>query len=365
MRFQIRQRTRFEISNLFRLVAFTFVLTSLFLIGCGGGDDSDDGGGSQTANDLLDGSYSFYLFADDPGGGWNQLNATTFDGAGGFSLSTVYDSDGGSVSLSGSYTVNTDGTLTFADTDLVGQTSADGAFFVTTDADPSDTDGEILLGVSLKNGSGMSASDLNGTYTVCQIRKDATGTMASRMSFTFDGAGAVSGNILADSDGTTGSLSGTYTVAADGELDFVITGLSKDFIGDVSSDGNIIVILDIDDDGELLLMVGIKTSSGMDAADFSGDYQLNLYNSNGTDTFTSRIALLADGAGTLSADILASSDGDLSDQPDMAYTVGSDGALAITGSDIMGQLSPDGEVFVMVDADATGDGEVVLMIGVK
>jgi predicted small secreted protein len=363
---QFQRNALSDLPVLLRLVAFVFVLAAFSLTGCGGsGDDSSDASGSLTPNDLLDGSYRFYLFADNAGDDWNELNATTFDGAGGFTLATVYDSNGDGATLSGTYTVDTDGTLAIEDTDLRGQASADGSLFATTDTNPNDADGDISLGVALKSGSGMNDSALNGTYIVCQIRNDASGTMASRMRFTFDGAGVLSGDVLEDSDEATGSLAGTYTVAADGELDMVVTGLSKDFAGNVSADGNIILILDTEDDGEVLMMVGVKTSSGMDAADFSGDYQMNLFNCDASGAFTSRVDISADGAGKLSAEILAASDNDLSEQPDMGYTVDSDGTLTITGSDNIGQLSSDGEVFVLVDADASSDGEVALLIGIK
>jgi hypothetical protein len=360
MHFQ--QKTRSHFSNLLFLAALGFVLISFTLIGCGGsGGDSSDSGGSQTANDMLDGSYHFYLFAN----GWNQMDETTLDGAGGLDLTTVYDSGGYSTTFSGTYTVNTDGTMSIENTDLGGQASADGNFFATTDADPSDADGDISLGLALKSGSSMDDSDLNGTYIICQIRSDSTGTMASRMSFAFDGTGVVSGDILEDSDGPTASLTGTYTVASDGELDLTVTGLSKDFTGHVSADGNSFVILDTDDDGEILLMVGVKTASGMGLSDLNGDYQLNLFNSDASDAFTSRINLSADGSGVLSIDIIAASDGDLADRPDMNYTVASDGTLTITGTDNIGQISSDGEFFILVDADASVDGEVALLIGIK
>jgi cytoskeletal protein CcmA (bactofilin family) len=361
MHFQ--QKTSSHFSNLRCLAVIVFVLISFALIGCsnGGNDSSDSSGDSQTANDKLNGNYHFYLFSNS----WNQMDESTFDGAGGLDLSTVYDSGGDNTTFSGTYTVESDGTLSIEDTDLEGQISADGNLFVTTDADASDAEGEILLGLALKSASGMDDSNLTGTYTVCQIRSDSTGTMSSRMSFTFDGAGVVSGDILEDSDGATASLTGTYSVASDGELDLTVTGLSKDFTGHVSTDANSFAIIDTDDDGEILLMVGVKTASGMDLASFSGDYQLNLYNSGTSDSFTSRIDLSADGSGVLSSDIIAASDGDLADRPDMNYTVASDGALAITGTDNIGQISSDGEFFILVDADATVDGEVALLIGIK
>jgi hypothetical protein len=352
--------------KLFLLVATVFLFMSFAVMGCNGSDgDDDDTGGSQTANDLLNGSYRFDLFADDHGDFWNQSDAMTFDGSGGFDLTIVYDSGGDSASISGTYTVDSDGSLSIADTDLRGQASADGNLFATTDTNPDDDDGDIILGVGLKYGSGLDASVMNGSYTVCQIRNDGA-TKASRMSFTFDGTGNLSGEILEDTDGTTGALTGTYTVAADGALGVVVNGLSKTFGGNVSPDGNLFQIYDTDDDGEVLVMIGLKkTSSGMSAASLSGDYQLNMMAEDSTAPWTSRIAMTADGLGSISAEILAASDGDLSTPPDMSYTVTGDGTLTIDGTEQTGQLSSDGEVFIMVDTDNSIDGEVMLMIGIK
>jgi hypothetical protein len=289
----------------------------------------------------------------------------TFDGSGGFNLTIGYDSTGGSGTLSGTYTVSSDGSLSIANTDLQGQVSADGNLFATTDTNPNDTDGDISLGAGLKYSSGMDASALNGTYTVCQIRNDGD-TKASRMQFTFNGAGTLSGEILEDTDGTTGTLTGTYTVAADGELGLVVTGLTKAFAGNVSQDGNLFLIYDTDDDGEVLLMIGLKKSpSGMSTSSLSGDFQLNMVNGSSGGTITSRVAISADGSGTMSVAILAASDDDLSAQPDMDYFVEADGTLAITGTDLAGLLSSDGEVFILVDSDNSVDGEVLLIIGIK
>ena len=353
--------------KLYLLAASAFIFLSFSVMGCsGGGGDGGGSGGSQNANDLLDGTYSFDLFAESNGADfWNQSDAMIFDGSGGFSLTTAYDSTGDSGSLSGTYTVDTNGGLTVTGTDHKGQTTADGTLFVTTDTNPDDTDGDISLAAGLKSGSSMDASSLNGSYTICQIRNDGD-TKASRLSFTFDGAGTLSGEILEDTDGSTGTLSGTYTVAANGALGMVVTGISKTFAGNVSADGNIFLVYDTDDDGEVLLMVGLKkAASGMSASNLSGDYQMNMIAGSATSTWTQRIAMSADGAGTMSIDILAASDDDLSDQPDMNYSVAGDGTLTITGTDLVGQLSSDGEILVLVDSDTSSDGEVILTIGIK
>ena len=366
MQQQVQRKAVFGFTNLFLWVAAVFMLVSFAVMGCTSSDgDEGDSGGTQTANDLLNGSYSFDLFADDHGSFWNQSDAMTFDGSGGFALTTVYDSTGDSAAFSGTYSVAADGSLTIANTDLRGQTSADGNFFAATDTNPDDDDGDIILGAGLKYGSGMDASTLNGSYTVCQIRNDGD-TKASRMSFTFDGAGNLSGEILEDTDGTTGTLTGVYTVAANGAFGVDVGGLSKAFAGNVSSDGNMFLIYDTDDDGEVLLMIGLKkVSSGMSVSSLSGDYQLNMMADDGTNPWTTRVAITADGLGSMSVDILAASDGDLSAQPDMSYTVAGDGTLAIVGTDLSGQLSSDGEVLIMVDSDNSSDGEVMLMIGIK
>jgi hypothetical protein len=211
----------------------------------------------------------------------------------------------------------------------------------------------------------MSASSLSGTYIICQVRRDDERVKASRMEFVFDGAGSASGSILEDSDNTTGSLSGTYTVAVNGAFTMDVTGLTKEFEGQVASDGNLLIILDTEDDGEVLMMVGVKTSSGLGNATLSGDYQMNQFGGDDTDTWTTRIDLTADGAGSLTADILADSNDDLPAPLTLSYTVGDNGMFTITGTDDVGHLSADGEIFVLVDSDATGDGDVALLIGIK
>jgi hypothetical protein len=352
-------------SKLIHLGALLFVLIFFSLTACSSGGGGSDNNGDSGSN-VLSGDYQFDLIFHEGSSNWNQINSVTFDGSDGYDADISYDSSGDTGASSGTYTVGADGGVTFAGTDVVGLASADGSIMAVSDTDPDGgVDSDISLGMAIKTGSGMSVASLNGTYIICQVRRDDERVKASRMQFTFDGAGAASGSILVDSDGSTGSFSGTYTVAANGAFTMDITGLAKEFEGQAASDGNLLLILDTEDDGEVLMMVGVKTGSGMDNSDLSGDYQMNQFGGDATGTWTTRIDISADGAGSLTADILADSDDDLADPPTMAYTVSANGMFSITDSDEVGQLSADGEVFVLVDSDATGDGSVALLIGIK
>ena len=110
------------------------------------------------------------------------------------------------------------------------------------------------------------------------------------------------------------------------------------------------------------MMVGIKKSSGMSVSSLTGDYQLNMFSgdSPGASTWTLLIDGAFDGAGTVSAHIVAESDDpNPTDPPDMAYTVAGDGALDLDGN--IGIVAPDGDSFIIVDTDGA---DVMLMIGI-
>jgi len=360
-------------SNCFKIRLSRIILTgviaflSFTLAACSSSDNDDGagtGGGSSTQADLLDGTYFMGIFADSSGTGdmWNQINDTEFDGQGSYDNIIEYDSDGDSGTGSGNYTVDSDGEIAFTtDADIAGLSSSDGTFFSIIDTNPA----EILLGAGVQASSGMTAADLTGNYVAGQVRYDVGGINTARFQFTFDGAGAVSGTIEADSDAGAGTaLTGTYTVSDDGGLDLTITGLTKDFEGQISSDGELMVIMDTDNDGEVLMMVGIKETTGADESLLSGNYQLNQFGGDNTDNWTTRIEATADGSGQIAAQILADSGGDLTAPPPFAYTVSADGALAITGTNDVGIVSADGSIFIIMDA-VGADDEVTFTIGIK
>lgn len=344
-------------------------LMMVLCIGCsssGGGSD----GGDNNSNGLLNGPYRMNLFADSDTGMWNEINEIVFDGNGGLDWEIVYNSNSDTGSGSETYEIAADGTMTDPEDGIV---SPDGSIFSMVDTDPTDADTEILLGIGVEMSTGMDVSKLNGDYRICQIRRDAGGTNTSRISINLDGAGVIAGSIEADSEdpGPYDPITGTYTVDDNGTMgmDISIGGvpLPKDFTGIVSPDGNIFVILDTEtpNDDEVLMMVGIKKSSGMSNASLSGDYQMNMFggDSPGVSTWTTRIDANFDGTGTITATILADSGGDLNPPPDMSYTVNPDGTFSVTDTGDEGIIALGGDVFIIVDTDSS-DNDVMIAIGI-
>lgn len=359
---KVRDLMKNRIGGLLFLCTLTFL--SIGLVACSSSDNDDDGagGGGNSQADLLDSTYFMGIFADSGSSSmWNQINDTEFDGQGSYDNTIEYDSDGDSGTSNGAYTVASDGEIAFTGTDIAGISSSDGAFFSIIDTNPTE---DILLGVGVQVSSGMTAADLTGTYVIGQVRYDLDRLKTSRMEFTFDGAGSFVGEIQADSDGTPSALSGTYTVADDGGLDITVTGLPKDLEGQVSADGNLFVILDTDDDDEVSLMVGLKTTTGADASLLSGNYQMNQFGGDATSNWTTLIDMTADGSGNITATISADSGGDLTAPPPMTYTVGADGTFGITGLDDAGIVASDGNMFIIMDA-VSSDDDVAFTIGIK
>ena len=343
-------------------------LMMVLCTGCSSSGGSGDGG-NNNSNDLLSGTYHLNQFADSDTGMWNEINKIVFYGNGSFDSEIVYDSDGETGSSNGTYEIAADGTITEPEDGIV---SPDGRIFSMVDTDPTDDDTEIFLGIGVEMSTGMGLSSLNGDYLLCQIRRDAGGTNTSRISINLDGAGVIAGSIEADSEdpGPYDPITGTYTVDDNGTMgmDISIGGvpLAKDFTGIVSPDGNIFVILDTEtpNDDEVLMMVGIKKSSGMSNASLSGDYQMNMFggDSPGVSTWTLLIDGTFDGAGTASAHILAESDDpNPTDPPDMNYTVNADGTFSNTETGDQGIIAPGGDVFIIVDTDGP---DVMLTIGI-
>ncbi len=194
---------------------------------------------------------------------WTTRLSTTGNGAAGdIDFTILSDSNGDSGTGTVDFTIADSGRLTQTTDSEYGMLRSDAEFWFLTDEDDSDDDINII--VSVKKGSGLDASILQGTYIVAQIRgeDDDAGDRnfsISRLQITSDGAGNASYEVLSDSSGGAGETgTTTYTVAADGSL--VITGLAE---GIVSSDGSIFVVVDTDwnpgaSDDEVQMMIGIK-----------------------------------------------------------------------------------------------------------
>jgi hypothetical protein len=342
------------------------IFLSIGLAGCSDDDNPNGGGDDSSLESLLDGTYSLFTISND---GYNQENDVDFDGEGGLTSVIIYDSNGDTGDFSGTYAVDINGETTIDDTDSVGMVSADGGSFSLVDTALSGgVDTELMIGFAVKQASGgsLDAADLNGDYVFCQVRYEQDGSYAasSYFNFTFNGDNTWSGEITYDSDDSTGAaISGGYTISADGEIIATIEGMSKVLTGRVSEDTNIIALIDEEDpnDEEILIMVGLKKTSGADNTLLSGDYQMVTFGiaEDVSSFWSSQIDLDADGAGNIDADITADSD-DETGSVSLEYTVNADGTMTMTTGEY-GIVSSDGEMFIIVD---TGDGDTDVMLGI-
>ena len=211
----------------------------------------------------FNGDYISCQFGIDTSDGshWTTRLAITGNGNGTANWAILSDSGSGSGSGIINYTTEDSGRFTQTSDDEYGMLRSDGAVWFLTDEDVSNDN--IHLMVSVKKGTGLDESILNGTYILAQLRGQDDGAgntdfSTARISITADGAGNVSYKVLSDSSGGTGETgNSTYTVDADGAL--AIEGIGD---GIVSSDGSIFVVADTDWDGssddEVSMMIGIK-----------------------------------------------------------------------------------------------------------
>jgi hypothetical protein len=343
---------------------------SFALAGCGDDDNNsstDDNSGDLS--DLLEGAYALFTFTNDE---YNQENNVNFDGAGSLSSTIIYDSSGDTGEFSGSYAVETTGETKIDSTDSVGIVAADGGSFSLIDSISSGgVDGELMLGFGIKAASGMADADLNGDFVFCQIRYNTSTSVAaaSYFEFTMNGDGSWAGDTTYDSDGIDGTaLSGDYSVSEDGGVAVTIEGANKDLQGNISANGNLLVLIDEEtpNDDEILLMVGLKKTSGADNSLLSGDYQINALgmDKTGGGAWASRINASADGAGTIDVDIIADSNEDTGQQS-VEYTTDANGEMTITTTGEHGIVSSDGEILIFVDTAEGDDTDVMMAIGIK
>ncbi len=219
-------------------------------------------------------------------------------------------------------------------------------------------DDDLSLHVGIKQSSGLSNSVLSGTYTMCEYGTDPD-RWTGRIELTSDGAGNLTWQQIADSNGDTGSGSGTYSVADDGEL--TIGG--QDAVGIVSASGNTFILVDTDaSNDDLSLHVGIKQSSGLSNSTLSGTYTICEYGTD-PDRWTGRIEFTSDGAGNLTWQQIADTNGDTGSGSG-TYSVADDGGLTIGGQDAVGIVSASGNTFILVDTDASND-DLSLHVGIK
>ena len=292
-----------------------------------------------------------YLYTDISGFGASS-GPDLFDGAGGYSGSYVENDSGviSSGSFSGTYTAAAGGGMSLNGLD--GGVSADGNTILFADLLAGDS---AYVDVEIKQGqANFTNADFIGTYQLASINSFGNG--GGSLTLTADGMGSYSGTAVRNNAGviTSGAVSGTYAVAADGSL--TITPASgSPFTGGISADGKTLVLSQLTAAQPAEFAVGIKQGqSTLTNADVIGTYMIIYY-----DGFTDILLTLSfDGAGLLQGTGTFNDGGTISSNQPVtgAYTVAADGSMTLTPTgatlSFTGGVSADGNTLMLTNLNA-------------
>ncbi len=186
------------------------------------------------------------------------------NGKGGGTFQGLEGLDGEAASGSITYSVSSDGSLTFTvpgaftGKGIISPDGKIGTIFI-------NGDGFSEIAIMIQKSTGMSNADLNGDFIFVAQNTDDEGI---RMLATCDGNGGGTYQHLENSYGSLDSGTFTYKVSSDGTYTLTPSGWLTGN-GIVSSDGNIATLIFFDDDSSEI-SVGIKKSAGGDP-DNDGD----------------------------------------------------------------------------------------------
>jgi beta-lactam-binding protein with PASTA domain len=167
-----------------------------------------------------------------------------------------------SSSHSGTYTVSSSGAITFGTggAGLSGAVSADGDLVVMAPITSNGNGSTSDITVAVKQGSGLSAATFDGVYTNVALGGTSTsGSYGLVETIYAHGDGTYTGTYTFNNAGTvtTGNPdSGTYTVSANGAL--VITSQGVVSTGQISADGNVYVLSDVNSGQPPAVAVGVR-----------------------------------------------------------------------------------------------------------
>jgi hypothetical protein len=242
------------------------------------------------------------------------------------------------------------------------------------------TDGSGKMGSSnVTNASvvcttGVANANLQGTFKMARYSfvPNGNGAVGDLVSVTFDGVGKFSGTDIHNYGGTVSSdsVSGTYTIAADGTLDISRPGSTM--TGRLSANGKTLVASQTTSGSNPSVLLGIKHGqSKFSNADLIGIYKVVNFAYPGPFDYlgdtSNLLTLTFDGAGNFSGTDVQNNGGTIaSSSTSGTYTVAADGTLTITktgGPTITGGLSADSNTLV---ASQTTSGESPsVLLGIK
>src|SRR6266404_1734178 len=326
------------------------------------------------ANANLKGTFTAVRY--DWGGSFGDggdLWSVTFDGAGNFSGTLVVNGGGnvGSGAVSGTYTVAADGTLNISPartSTITGGLSADGNTLVSSQmAAAGFGTPDVLVGIKHGQANFTNAS-LKGTFTAVRYDYSSMGDSGGLWNVTFDGAGNFTGTDTLNNAGTvsSGVVSGTYTVAADGTLTISPTG-SSTITGGLSADGNTLLTSQTNAGVSPEVLVGIKHGqANFSNGNLKGTYEVVIYDDISVGDNGSLLTLTFNGAGVVTGTGVQNSGGLVSSVAvSGTYTVAAEGTLTISGVDLgplTGGLSVDGNT--LVASQTTSGHSPSILVGI-
>lgn len=357
--------------------------------GSGGGGPGGGGGGGGLGNSTFQGAYPTVLFGGRSGG--SSPFARTIAGP------AVSAGDGTAtwfpvlshtnsaldplVPLPLVYGVAADGVLSLDLAGVLGMeggVSADGALAVASTV----SGGESHLGLMLRPSGAYGPSSLAGEYHAGLYAVDRAGTFQTasyRLRLVLDGVGAVTGvglawvNLNGMVSAGAPSMAGTYAVGADGTV-LVDLGSGNALVGAALAGGSVVIVTGPTTAGASetqLLLVLVRTGSGMTAAALSGSYWVaGIRGATPTlgpvTPFTGIVTFhgsaVADGAGTLGIGAVRQSDEGIVSftmlPPSPTYVVGPSGELTAgtpTVQNQYGAVSPDGRFAFLAGSTVSGE----------
>ena len=194
----------------------------------------------------------------------NGSGTVVFDGAGGISDGTIATATGSMQIIDGYYTLNSDGTCTLHITtntpsgthtrDYTGALNAS-KDILALDPNPETVanDGGPNLTLAVRSRGVYSLADLKGTWSLS--------TQGSRGTFVCDGSGHISSGTLTSWDGQPSSISGTYSVSANGIMSvnvaFTDNGTTKHITpkGSINASRNVVVLNGTTNDNDVAILV--------------------------------------------------------------------------------------------------------------
>jgi hypothetical protein len=293
------------------------------------------------------------------------LAAETYDGVGTFSGTATVNAAGTivtNVSLPGTYTVTT----TNAVPSLDGGGGIEGANGDVAVAVSTTSGTPPTVGIAVLPNTNATTASIDGTYTLVDI----SAQLSSGEMYGYVGTGTLNNGTVTAT--VTQNLAGTISTHAGNAQWTVTNGLVTSVgaaQGAVSADGDLIILADTNSGDDPFVNVALRQGTGVTQATFEGVYSVTQYGGLSlTTTFGKAMTLFAYGNGTFSVIFTKNADGTITtnNTDSGTYTVAADGTLTLTDSEgnlYNGALSADGNALVL--GSVTSNESPAIFVGVR